>query len=267
MNIVTGYRGVPHITANAQQAFNQGIFGSGNCILNVGNKFSANLTDANTVTISDGEGTLQGVHFRIEPGTVETVNISNGTSGYKRIDYICARYTKNAVTGIEDVSLVVVEGTPDATTPTAPTYNTGDILTGSSPVDFPMYEVDLNGLTPELIALFEVKQSIPEFEVKTCNLNGSYIDFGSIFYMIIGKFLIFSASFTPNQTPVGSVEIEDNIGNFDGDVPFVVSAGGASNNDTTNRLAWGLSLEHKFKIAGTYSSGTPYYFGGVALLR
>ena len=267
MNIVTGYTGSPHITSNAAQGFNQGIFGAGNYVLNVGNMFDAELTDANTVSLSDGEGVLQGVHFRIDPGTTETVNISNGTSGYKRIDYICARYTKNALTGVETVDLVVVEGTPDASTPTAPTINTGNILLGGSPVDFPIYEVDLDGLTPELIALFEVKQSIPEFEVKTCNLNGSYIDFGSIFYMIIGKFLIFSASFTPNQTPVVSVEIEDNIGNFDGDVPFVVSAGGASNNDTTNRLAWGLSLEHKFKIAGTYSSGTPYYFGGVALLR
>ena len=267
MNIVTGYIGTPHVTSNAAQGFNQGIFGAGNYVLNVGNKFGATLTDANTVTVSDGEGVLQGVHFRIDPGTTETVNISNGTSGYKRIDYICARYAKNALTGVESVTLVVVEGTPDASTPTAPTINTGNILLGGSPVDFPIYEVDLDGLTPELIALFEVKQSIPEFEVKTCDLNGSYIDFGSISYMIIGKFLIFSASFTPNQTPVVSVEIEDNIGNFDSDVPFVVSAGGASNNDTTNRLAWGLSLEHKFKIAGTYSSGTPYYFGGVALLR
>lgn len=153
MKIVTGYTGTPHVTSNAAQAFNQGIFGNGNCVLDVGYKFSATLTDANTVTISDGEGVMQGVHFRIDPGTTEAVTISNGTSGYKRIDLICARYTKNAVTGVEDVSLVVVEGTPDASTPTAPTVNSGTILTGDSPVDFPLWQVSLDSLTPSLTSL------------------------------------------------------------------------------------------------------------------
>ena len=154
MIIVTGYTGAPHVTSNAAQALNQGIFGSGNCVLNVGNKFAATLTDANTVTIQSGEGVLQGVHFRIDPGTTEAVTISNGTSGYNRIDLICARYTKNAITGVENVSLVVVEGTPDASTPTEPTINSGDILTGDSPVDFPLYKVSLSGITPTLSAIF-----------------------------------------------------------------------------------------------------------------
>ena len=166
MKIVTGYTGQPHITSNAQQGFNQGIFGSGDCVLKVGNKFSAAMTDANTVTIQDGEGVMQGVHFRIDPGTTETVNISNGTSGYKRIDLVCARYTKNAITGVEDVSLVVVEGTPDASTPSTPTVNSGTILTGGSPVDFPLYKVSLDGLTPTLTALFDPNGAVinpPDF--------------------------------------------------------------------------------------------------------
>lgn len=162
MKIVTGYTGQPHITSNAVQGFNQGIFGTGNYVLNVGNKFNAVLTDVNTVTISDGEGVLQGVHFRIDPGTTEDVNIANGTTGYKRIDYICARYTKNALTGVESVNLVVVEGTPAASTPTAPTINTGEVLLGGSPVDFPLYEVDLNGLTPTIKSLFTVNGLIAD---------------------------------------------------------------------------------------------------------
>ena len=155
MNIVTGYRGTPHISANEAQALNQGIFGTGNYVLNVGNKFAATLESATSVAIQDGEGVIQGVQFRIAPGSVENVSISPGTSGYKRIDYICARYTKNASTGIEDVSLIVVEGTPSTSTPTAPTVNTGTILTGGSPVDFPLWEVDLDGLTPTLSSLVE----------------------------------------------------------------------------------------------------------------
>ncbi len=156
MKIVTGYTGTPHVTSNAVQGFNQGIFGGGNCVLGVGNKFEAELTNVNTVTISDGEGIMQGVHFRIDPGTNETVNISNGTTGYQRIDYICARYEKNTITGAESVSLVVVEGTPAADTPVAPVVNTGDILLGGTPVDFPLYKVELDGLTPTISSMFEV---------------------------------------------------------------------------------------------------------------
>lgn len=156
MKIVTGYTGTPHVTSNAVQGFNQGIFGVGNCVLGVGNKFEAELTNVNTVTISDGEGIMQGVHFRIDPGTTETVNIANGTTGYKRIDYICARYEKNTITGAESVSLVVVEGTPNADTPVAPVVNTGDILLGGSPVDYPLYKVELDGLTPSISSMFDV---------------------------------------------------------------------------------------------------------------
>ena len=159
MNIVTGYRGEPHITANAMQAFNQGILGSGNYVLDVGNKFAATLTNATTVTVQDGEGVMQGVHFRIAPGDTETVNISPGTSGYKRIDLICARYTKSAITGVESVDLVVVEGTPDASTASEPSVNSGTILTGGSPVDFPLWEVSLDGLTPTILQKYTLDTS------------------------------------------------------------------------------------------------------------
>lgn len=159
MKIVTGYTGSPHITSNDEQGKNQGIFGTGNSVLQVGKQFYAELTNANTVTIKDGEGVMQGVHFRIEPGTTEMVNIQNGTVGYKRIDLICARYTKNATTGVEAVNLVVIPGTPSATTPTAPTYTEGDILGGDTQADFPLWKVTLDGLTPTLMAAFYVSSA------------------------------------------------------------------------------------------------------------
>lgn len=160
MNIVTGYTGTPHVTSNAAQAFNMGILGTGNRVLNVGNKFAATLTDANTVTIDSGEGVMQGVHFRINPGEVETVNIDNGTSGKNRIDLICARYTKDPVTGIEDVSLAVIKGTETTGAPSQPSYNSGTILTGSTPVDFPLFKVTLTGLTPTITWLFQTDISV-----------------------------------------------------------------------------------------------------------
>ena len=160
MKIITGYTGTKNVTANADQGLHQGIFGTGNTVLNVRNKFAATMTDANTVTIQDGEGVMQGVHFRIDPGTSETVSIQSGTAGYKRIDLICARYTKNATTGIEAVDLVVITGTPTTGTPTAPAYMEGDILAGSTQADFPLWQVTLDGLTPTISHVNDVAPSV-----------------------------------------------------------------------------------------------------------
>lgn len=159
MEIVTGYRGTPHITSNAMQAFNQCLVGQGNFVFEVGNSFAAQLLDANTVQVSSGEGMIQGVHFRIEPGEVETLNIANGTVGTVRIDLICARYTKNATTGIEDVSLIVLQGPEGTTYADYPALQQGDILEGDTPVDFPMYQVNLDGITPRLTTLFGIAGS------------------------------------------------------------------------------------------------------------
>lgn len=170
MNIVTGYRGTPHITSNAVQAFNQGIFGSGEYILEVGNKFDATIVDANTITLEDGEGVLQGVHFRIEPGTTESVNIQNGTLGYNRNDLICARYSKNVITGVESVDLVVIEGAPSESDASDPSYNTGDLLNGDTPIDFPLWRVSLSGLTPSLTSMTSSNTVAP------AKMNGKLYD-------------------------------------------------------------------------------------------
>lgn len=155
MNIVTGYTGTPHITSNDQQGFNQGIFGTGNIVLGVGQMFDATLNTATTITVEDGEGVMQGVHFRIETGETENVTISPGTTGFNRIDLICARYTKETGTGVEAVELVVIEGTPSTGSATEPAYNSGNILSGDSPVDFPLWKVTLSGVTPTLTKLFK----------------------------------------------------------------------------------------------------------------
>jgi len=157
MKIVTGYRGTPHISANDQQAFNQGVIGGGNYVLDVGNHFEASLENVNTVQIRDGNGVMQGVHFRIEPGDFEELNIENGTTGFSRIDLIVARYSKDSTTGIESVDLVVIKGEDAASNPVEPAYNTGSILDGDSPVDFPLYQVTVNELTPSLLQLFNVQ--------------------------------------------------------------------------------------------------------------
>lgn len=147
MNIITGYRGEPHITSSQDRAKNQGTFGTGSYILDVGQKLNAEIISASEIRIRDGLLSHQGCIANIDQGAYDSLEISNGSQGMLRQDLIVARYTKDAETNIEDISLVVIEGTPASSNPTDPAYNTGNIQSGDSPVDMPLYRVNINGTT------------------------------------------------------------------------------------------------------------------------
>ena len=154
MKIVTGRRGEDHISSNDFQAFNQGVLGGGNYVLNIGSKFAPTLTSPTELRIADGEGVMQGVHFRISPGLLDTVELSPGIMGVNRIDIVCARYEKDDTTGIENVSWYVVEGTPSSGIPVAPDVVTGDIVGGDTLADFPIFKVQFTGLEPVVSKTF-----------------------------------------------------------------------------------------------------------------
>ena len=148
MNIITGYMGEPHITSQQKRNINIGIFDSGaHIIKGVGSELAATVISANEVEIADGMIMCEGCASEIAHGTTESVTIENGTQGEQRIDLIVARYTKNSGTGVEDMQLAVVKGTSAASNPAVPTYNTGTIADGDSPVDFPIYRVNLSGIS------------------------------------------------------------------------------------------------------------------------
>lgn len=147
MNIITGYRGEPHITAVQDRGKNQGAFGVDSYILNVGQQLAAQIISANEVRIKDGVLCMQGCVANIAEGMYDTCTIANGTQGMQRRDLIVARYTKDADTNVEDISLVVIQGTPAASSPATPSYNSGNIQIGDSPVDFPLYRVNISGVT------------------------------------------------------------------------------------------------------------------------
>lgn len=153
MKIVTGYAGQAHITSNDDQGLLQGIFGSGNYILPVRGRFAATLISSNEMQIADGEGLLQGVHFRVEPETNDSVVIENGSQGMQRIDLVCARYQKDPGTGIETMSWIVKKGTPAASNPATPSVTPGDLLAGDTLAEFPIYSIRLNGITIQSVTL------------------------------------------------------------------------------------------------------------------
>lgn len=164
MDIVTGFRNTAHITSNDMQAFNRGVFSSkradgATCLLKGGNNLSASILSNTTVQLLDGDAVAQGVHFRIRPGGTETVTLSPGTSGYKRWDAICAHYERNVSTGIESVTLEVVEGAPSTGTPTKPALETADVVAGATSAYFRLYDVYFSGTTLQSVtsAMLEPK--------------------------------------------------------------------------------------------------------------
>lgn len=146
MNIITGYKGEAHVTAQQDRDINSAIFSTGAYILNIGSKLEATVVSANEITIADGLIVAEGCAAEVERGTSESMTIDNGTQGMLRKDLIVLRYAKNASTGVEDMDLAVIKGTPAASSPAAPAYNTGSIAQGDTIVDFPLYEVNLDGI-------------------------------------------------------------------------------------------------------------------------
>lgn len=147
MNIITGYKGAAHITAQQDRDINSAIFTTGVYILNIGSKLAATVVSANEVTIADGLVIAQGCAAEIARGTSESMTIDNGTQGMLRKDLIVLRYTKNASTGVEDMELAVIKGTPAASNPATPAYTSGSIADGDTLAEFPIYTVNLSGIT------------------------------------------------------------------------------------------------------------------------
>ena len=123
MNIITGYRGEAHITAQMDRNINRGIFGSDAYVVNLsGSHLSATIVSANEIRIGSGMIVAQGCMAEIPYGTTESLTIANGSQGMQRRDLIVVRYTRNTSTGVEDMSLIVKTGTPAASNPSTPAY-------------------------------------------------------------------------------------------------------------------------------------------------
>ena len=151
MNIITGYKGTPHVTAQQDRDINSAIFTNGVYILNIGSKMAATIVSANEITIADGLVIAQGCAAEIERGTSESITIDNGDQGMLRKDLIVLRYSKDASTGVEDMELAVIKGTPASSNPATPSYTSGSIADGDTVVEFPLYTVNLNGITLESV--------------------------------------------------------------------------------------------------------------------
>lgn len=162
LELVTGYWGQNHVTAEQEADLNAGIFGSGFYVPPVGEKMRAEAVTSNQVRIFDGIFVGYGRQASIEEGGYENVTIENGTAGLLRNDMIVIKYNKDEESGIESVAFDVLKGQTGSTAQD-PVPNNQDIRAGAFESEMPLYRVKLNGLAIEAIEpLFTVPKSIPE---------------------------------------------------------------------------------------------------------
>jgi hypothetical protein len=174
MRIITGYTGEAHITSADDQTLNFGRSGATRLdILSVGNRFSASAVGLNAIRIMDGAGYLYGVGFRVPAGTYDDVAIASCTSGYKRIDLICAHYARGGG-GVESMSWRVVQGTETTGTPTDPDgLDSGIPWRGDNASDAAMFRVTVNGVSSVTVTpLFELSPNLRDLDASVQRISG-----------------------------------------------------------------------------------------------
>lgn len=162
-----------------------------------GQRIAAEVSNNNEIRIRDGLIIHQGCAASIKKNTYDSVTITNGSQGMKRIDLIVARYQREAETDKETISLVVIQGTPAESEPVVPEHTEGDIQAGDSIADMPLYQVVINGLN-----ITEVKKVFEEItSLKELNSNKASVeiieDSDSFQNIRIGNLQIVSGSIIP----------------------------------------------------------------------
>lgn len=143
-NIITGYTGTRHITPAMDASVFRSIIGPDAYILNDGDKCVGSMPDINHFTVKGGNISLQGYQVQI---TQETLSVDTCATGYKRIDLVALRYHHDTGTQIDSFTLEIIKGTEVDSTPSEPSYNSGEIEAGVNDVDMILYKINLDGST------------------------------------------------------------------------------------------------------------------------
>lgn len=174
MELVTGFKGEAHISAENWADLNRGLAGDGSYVLPVGEKFRAELVTNNLLKIYDGCGIFQGRQVVIPAGQSDEITIENGSQGEKRIDIVGVRYVKDESSKIETTESVYVKGTPAESDPVAPTLEEGNIRAGDLAATWALYQLELDGLNVVSVTpLFETLRSGAEVAEELEELNSN----------------------------------------------------------------------------------------------
>ena len=174
MQNITAYQGEPHVTSDQFRSIIESIAGTGSYIADLDEQLEPELSTNNTLKIRSGVLIHHGHVVRVPTGTYDTVTYINGSQGMKRIDLVVARYEKNSETKIEQMSWIVIQGTPDASSPVAPDYNEGNMQDGDLIDDCPVFEMHFDGINvTEVKKLVEVTKNIDDLRKGYDKLNST----------------------------------------------------------------------------------------------
>ena len=249
MEIITGYTGKPHVTSEQDRDVNIGVVGEGSYVLRTGMQLAAEVSSNNEIKIRDGVLMHQGCTASIKKNTYDSLTITNGSQGMKRVDLIVARYEKNQDNGIESLDLKVIQGTPAESNPAAPQYTEGDIQAGDYVADMPMYQVIIEGLNiTEVKKMFKVIGSNKDLSNKVAELNKNITSVKSvnknITKMIAGSKVVTAKASTSVQV-LSNSEINNALG-----------VTNSSNANTVVLMTNGDGLAQKVHVEGsTYLDG------------
>lgn len=244
MEIITGYTGKPHVTSEQDRDVNIGVVGEGSYVLRTGMQLAAEVSSNNEIKIRDGVLMHQGCTASIKKNTYDSLTITNGSQGMKRVDLIVARYEKNQDNGIESLDLKVIQGTPAESNPAAPQYTEGDIQAGDYVADMPMYQVIIEGLNiTEVKKMFKVIGSNKNLSDKVAELNKNITSVKSvnknITKMIAGSKVVNAKASTSAQVFTNS-EINKALG-----------VTNSSNTNTVVLMTNGDGLAQKVHVEGS----------------
>ena len=249
MEIITGYTGKPHVTSEQDRDVNIGVVGEGSYVLRTGMQLAAEVSSNNEIKIRDGVLMHQGCTASIKKNTYDSLTITNGSQGMKRVDLIVARYEKNQDSGIESLDLKVIQGTPSESNPAAPQYTEGDIQAGDYVADMPLYQVIIEGLNiTEVKEMFKVIGSNKDLSNKVAELNKnitSVNSFNKNITKMIGGSKVVTAKASTSVQVLSNSEINNALG-----------VTNSSNANTVVLMTNGDGLAQKVHVEGsTYLDG------------
>ena len=244
MEIITGYTGKPHVTSEQDRDVNIGVVGEGSYVLRTGMRLAAEVSSNNEIKIRDGVLMHQGCTASIKKNTYDSLTITNGSQGMKRVDLIVARYEKNQDNGIESLDLKVIQGTPAESNPAAPQYTEGDIQAGDYVADMPMYQVIIEGLNiTEVKKMFKVIGSNKDLSNKVAELNKNITSVNS-FNKNITKMI--AGSKVVNAKASTSVQVFTNS-----EINKALGVTNSSNENTVVLMTNGDGLAQKVHVEGS----------------
>lgn len=160
--LITGYCGVPHVTAENDRGINAGVFGSGQYVLPVGKQFKAELVGSNTVRIYDGKLVDNGAAAGIPVGEYIDITVPNASQGMNRNDLIVFQYSQDSSTLIETGAFVLVLGVETSGAAVDPELQHEDLLSGRATFDqMALWRISVStGTISTPVQLFEVSKSL-----------------------------------------------------------------------------------------------------------